>query len=142
MIRYLMDRVNGMVGEGCTCCFVSRRVQSLRILLQSVLGKLDYTAEGLQAVLYLRGYLEYVLQTFHAHPARHPDELSSFTPKLISKQRMHNAMDVMLSLQNSDGGFASYNLIRGPSGSSCLTLQGFSVRESGGVSLQTCLKLL
>jgi lanosterol synthase len=27
---------------------------------------------------------------------------------------MHDAVDVMLSLQNSDGGFASYEIIRGP----------------------------
>lgn len=45
---------------------------------------------------------------------RNPDETPSFTPKLISKQRMHDAVDVMLSLQNSDGGFASYEIIRGP----------------------------
>ena len=46
--------------------------------------------------------------------ARNSDETSSFTPKLISIQRMHDAVDVMLSLQNSDGGFASYEIIRGP----------------------------
>lgn len=27
---------------------------------------------------------------------------------------MYNAVDVMLSLQNPDGGFASYEIIRGP----------------------------
>ena len=39
---------------------------------------------------------------------------SSYTPKLISKERMCDAVDVMLSLQNPDGGFASYEPIRGP----------------------------
>jgi lanosterol synthase len=43
-----------------------------------------------------------------------PDEVSSFTTKLISKQHIHDAVDVMLSLHDSDGGFASYELIRGP----------------------------
>ena len=38
---------------------------------------------------------------------------SSYTPKLISKDRMCDAVDVMLSLQNPDGGFASYEPIRG-----------------------------
>ena len=42
------------------------------------------------------------------------NDASSFTPKLISKRRMCDAVDVMLSLQNPDGGFASYELIRGP----------------------------
>jgi len=37
-----------------------------------------------------------------------------FTPKLISTQRMYDAVDIMLSLQNPDGGFASYEIIRGP----------------------------
>ena len=38
----------------------------------------------------------------------------SYTPKLISKERMCNAVDVILSLQNPNGGFASYEPIRGP----------------------------
>jgi len=38
----------------------------------------------------------------------------SFTPKLISRRRIYDAVDVMLSMQNSNGGFASYELIRGP----------------------------
>jgi len=38
----------------------------------------------------------------------------SYTPKLISKERMCQAVDVMLSLQNPNGGFASYELVRGP----------------------------
>lgn len=38
----------------------------------------------------------------------------SYTPSLVSDQRLCNAVDVMLSLQNSNGGFASYEKIRGP----------------------------
>lgn len=37
----------------------------------------------------------------------------SYTPKLVSKERMTWAVDIILSLQNPDGGFASYELIRG-----------------------------
>lgn len=39
---------------------------------------------------------------------------SSFTPNLISKERLCDAVDVMLSMQNAEGGFASYELVRGP----------------------------
>jgi lanosterol synthase len=39
----------------------------------------------------------------------------SYTPSLVSDERLCDAVDVMLSLQNSDGGFASYEKIRGPS---------------------------
>lgn len=39
---------------------------------------------------------------------------NSFTPKLISERRLCDAVDVMLTLQNPNGGFASYELIRGP----------------------------
>lgn len=35
-------------------------------------------------------------------------------PKLISERRLCDAVDIMLSLQNTDGGFASYELIRAP----------------------------
>lgn len=38
----------------------------------------------------------------------------SYTPSLISDRRLCDAVDVMLSMQNSDGGFASYEKIRGP----------------------------
>ena len=71
----------------------------------------DCTAEGLKAVLYLQEISGacYCLPTSTAHGDS--DQVSSFTPKLISKQRMH---DIILSLHNSDGGFASYELIWGP----------------------------
>ena len=35
-------------------------------------------------------------------------------PKLVSERRLCDAVDVMLSLQNPDGGFASYEVIRAP----------------------------
>lgn len=35
-------------------------------------------------------------------------------PKLISKRRLCDAVDVLLSMQNPDGGFASYELVRAP----------------------------
>ena len=74
----------------------------------------DCTAEGLKAVLYLQEYLECVLRGDCTYHVRNSDKTSSFTPKLVSKQRMQDAVDVMLSLQNPDGGFASYEVIRGP----------------------------
>jgi len=74
----------------------------------------DCTAEGLKAVLYLQEHLECVLQSNHTHCVGTSDEAPSFTPKLVSKQRMHDAVDIMLSLQNPDGGFAGYEVIRGP----------------------------
>lgn len=38
----------------------------------------------------------------------------SFTPKLISDQRMFDAADVLLTMQNPSGGYASYEPVRGP----------------------------
>jgi lanosterol synthase len=35
-------------------------------------------------------------------------------PELVSAERMKHAVDIMLGMQNADGGFASYELIRGP----------------------------
>ena len=35
-------------------------------------------------------------------------------PKLISKERMCDAVDTLISLQNPSGGFASYELVRAP----------------------------
>lgn len=35
-------------------------------------------------------------------------------PKLVSAERMQHAVDILLGMQNTDGGFASYELIRGP----------------------------
>nr|Q96WJ0.1 RecName: Full=Lanosterol synthase; AltName: Full=2,3-epoxysqualene--lanosterol cyclase; AltName: Full=Oxidosqualene--lanosterol cyclase; Short=OSC [Pneumocystis carinii]AAK82993.1 lanosterol synthase [Pneumocystis carinii] len=55
----------------------------------------DCTAEALKAVLLLQN-------------------LKSF-PKRVSYDRLKDSVDVILSLQNKDGGFASYELIRGPS---------------------------
>ncbi|KAF8517972.1 terpenoid cyclases/protein prenyltransferase alpha-alpha toroid [Hysterangium stoloniferum] len=55
----------------------------------------DCVGEGLKAVLYLQSL--------------------PYTPKLVSERRLCDAVDVMLTMQNSNGGFASYELIRGPS---------------------------
>ena len=55
----------------------------------------DCTAEGLKAVLLMQNKLDYV-------------------PKLVDRKRCENAIDVLLSMQNVDGGFASYELVRGP----------------------------
>ncbi|CAB4387871.1 unnamed protein product [Rhizophagus irregularis] len=55
----------------------------------------DCTAEGMKAVLYLQNRLDY-------------------TPNLISKERLYQAVDILLTMQNNDGGFASYEKVRGP----------------------------
>ena len=34
-------------------------------------------------------------------------------PQLISERRLCDAVDIILGLQNTDGGFASYELVRG-----------------------------
>ena len=54
----------------------------------------DCTAEGLKSVLILQKLLGY--------------------PALVSDERIFDAVDILLSLQNSDGGFASYEVVRGP----------------------------
>ncbi|GAA98168.1 uncharacterized protein L969DRAFT_93224 [Mixia osmundae IAM 14324] len=54
----------------------------------------DCTAEGLKAVIYLSKL--------------------KYAPKPVSYKRLCDAVDVLLSLQNSDGGFGSYELVRGP----------------------------
>ncbi|KZV84909.1 terpene synthase, partial [Exidia glandulosa HHB12029] len=53
----------------------------------------DCTAEALKSVLYLQYHLD-------------------DTPKLIDERRLCDAVDRMLELQNANGGFASYELIR------------------------------
>ena len=37
----------------------------------------------------------------------------SYAPKTVKLDRMRDCVDTILSLQNSDGGFASYELQRG-----------------------------
>ena len=54
----------------------------------------DCTAEGLKSVLILQNSLKY--------------------SPLVSDERIFFAVDILLSMQNSDGGFASYELVRGP----------------------------
>ena len=34
---------------------------------------------------------------------------------MVSEKRMQDAVDILLGMQNANGGFASYELIRGPS---------------------------
>ncbi|TEB29090.1 lanosterol synthase [Coprinellus micaceus] len=53
----------------------------------------DCTGEGIKSVMYLQNHLD-------------------FTPKPVSEARIQDAIDTILSLQNGDGGFASYELIR------------------------------
>ncbi|KAI6112730.1 terpenoid cyclases/protein prenyltransferase alpha-alpha toroid [Pisolithus sp. B1] len=55
----------------------------------------DCVGEGLKSVLYIQNDVKGV-------------------EKLISDDRLCDAVDTMLSLQNDDGGFASYELVRGP----------------------------
>ncbi|CAG8678353.1 8111_t:CDS:2, partial [Racocetra fulgida] len=38
----------------------------------------------------------------------------SYTPDLVSKERFCKTVDILLSMQNTDGGFASYERTRGP----------------------------
>lgn len=54
----------------------------------------DCTAEGLKSVLALQQMPNY--------------------PKVVSEERLQDAVDVLLTLQNKSGGFASYECIRGP----------------------------
>ena len=53
----------------------------------------DCTAEGLKSVLLLHSFPRY--------------------PKLVTESRLRDAVDTLLSLQNSSGGFGSYELRRG-----------------------------
>lgn len=39
---------------------------------------------------------------------------NSYTEDLISVKRMEEAVDIVLGMQNSSGGFASYESVRGP----------------------------
>ncbi|KAF8328406.1 terpene synthase [Cantharellus anzutake] len=56
----------------------------------------DCTGEGLKAIIYLQK---------HAEGA----------PELVSNERLCDAVDTLLTMQNSNGGFASYELVRAPS---------------------------
>lgn len=55
----------------------------------------DCTGEGLKAVIYIQEHVPGM-------------------PKLVSERRLCDAVDIMLGMQNADGGFASYEVIRGP----------------------------
>ncbi|KAJ2684603.1 hypothetical protein IWW39_004804 [Coemansia spiralis] len=54
----------------------------------------DTTAEGLKSTVLL--------------------QQASFLPKLVSDDRLRQAVDLLLGMQNRGGGFASYELVRGP----------------------------
>ncbi|KAJ1937421.1 hypothetical protein EC988_007895, partial [Linderina pennispora] len=54
----------------------------------------DTTAEGLKATVML--------------------QQASFLPKLVSEERLYEAVDLLLGMQNWGGGFASYERVRGP----------------------------
>lgn len=41
-------------------------------------------------------------------------ESSRDAPQAISDRRLCDAVDVLLTMQNANGGFASYELVRGP----------------------------
>ncbi len=71
----------------------------------------DCTGEGLKATLYIQD-LPFVKSSIL--PLLNSKCLSSFAPKLVPERRLCDAVDVMLSLQNPGGGFASYEVIRGP----------------------------
>ncbi|KAG9312937.1 hypothetical protein JVU11DRAFT_6371 [Chiua virens] len=55
----------------------------------------DCTGEGLKAVLYLQKQV-------------------TGTEKVISDDRLFDAVDTLLTMQNKNGGYASYELVRGP----------------------------
>ncbi|KAJ2162199.1 hypothetical protein GGF46_000816 [Coemansia sp. RSA 552] len=54
----------------------------------------DTTAEGLKSTVLL--------------------QQASFAPKLVSDERLYQAVDLLLGMQNRGGGFASYERVRGP----------------------------
>ena len=72
----------------------------------------DCTGEGLKAVLYLQNQVEYVYlwseTTFLLIITVRGTE------KVISDGRLFDAVDTLLSMQNDNGGYASYELVRGP----------------------------
>jgi len=59
--------------------------------------------------------------------------LVRYTPKLVSERRLCDAVDVLLTMQNSNGGFASYEKIRGPA-----FLEWINPAEVFGASFQKC----
>lgn len=69
----------------------------------------------MKAVIMLQS-LPLVLYPLPSTSCSHTDEFLFIrhTPELVSKERLCDAVDIILSLQNPGGGFASYELIRGP----------------------------
>ena len=79
----------------------------------------DCTGEGLKSVIYLQNHLECVRRRalYFVAPGSSAvlARFDSFTPTLVSERRIFDAVDTLLTMQNPSGGFASYELIRGPS---------------------------
>ena len=71
----------------------------------------DCTGEGLKSVLYIQNHVEFV---FSLSIKACLLILSRGTEKRVSDDRLFDAVDTMLSMQNANGGFASYELVRGP----------------------------
>lgn len=73
----------------------------------------DCTGEGLKAVLYLQNKWRCAASLIPQFGYRESLSLSD-SPKLMPDRRIFDSVDLMIGLQNSDGGFASYERIRGP----------------------------
>lgn len=56
--------------------------------------------------------VESFLET-HVYQQADPFARASYTPKLVDDQRLKDCVDLLLTMQNPDGGFASYELVRG-----------------------------
>ena len=68
-------------------------------------------------------------------------------PILISDDRLFDTVDTLLTMQNRDGGFASYELVRGPSwlellnpaevfGELILSTTVFSLNRAGNIMIE------
>lgn len=72
----------------------------------------DCTGEGLKAVLYLQNQVVYVC--LWSETTLPLIVTARGTEKVISDSRLFDAVDTLLSMQNDNGGYASYELVRGP----------------------------
>lgn len=69
------------------------------------------TSEGLKAVIYLQSLPCALLPWKPIRSCAHSPHCSNM-PQLVSRARMCDAVDIILSLQNADGGFAACELAR------------------------------
>ena len=76
----------------------------------------DCTAEGLKTALYLQNKVRYLifLINFPLHILTGSNENFSYAPTLIDDSRLYDSVNVLLHMQNDDGGFGSYEPRRGP----------------------------